>query len=162
MPEAVLHVEWRLNRSEHIMNKAYTIVLLLFVLFDGGCSIFHEKQSKDLNGSLHGGFWEGNDSNFKSYYWGFTFIESQNSLIGTCFQGGKDGVCLYFLDDCTINGDYFKGRMTYPPWKVEYRIEGVFNGTSCCYTQHYTEGYCVVKLHRVEKLKQAPNIFKSR
>jgi len=106
-----------------------------------------------------GGFWEGHSTLVPSIYYGFTFVESRGHLLGTCFEGGKDGVRLYYLEDCTIHGNQFEGWKTYPPFKLRDPIEGTFQADTCHFIVYYTEGHSDVFLHRVRKLSKAPEVF---
>jgi hypothetical protein len=128
-----------------------------------GCS------SPDIHKNLHfgenngapqfGGFWEGYSSLVPSNYYGFTFIEYNGELIGTCFQGGKDGVRLYYLEKCTIHGDRFQGQKIYSPWGLRDSVEGVFHGNTCRFVEYYTDGYSEITVHRVDKLSRVPEVF---
>lgn len=106
-----------------------------------------------------GGFWEGYSALVPSNYYGFTFVESRAQLLGTCFQGGKDGIRLYYLEKCALNGNHFEGWKTYPAWNLGEKIEGTFDGDECHIVEYYTEGHADIILHRVHKLSKSPNVF---
>lgn len=109
--------------------------------------------------SIAGGFWEGYSS-APSIYYGLTFVESRGELLGTCFQGGTNGIRLFFLEKCTLQGNHFEGWKTYPPWSLEDMVEGTFDGDSCQFIEYYMEGHANIILHRVEKLSKMPNVFR--
>ena len=110
--------------------------------------------------SIAGGFWEGSGLYKPSCYYGFTFVESRGHLLGTCFQGNGDRICLYYLDNCVIGDNHFDGRKVYLPSNLTDKIEGDFDGDSCQLVDYGTKDYDVVKLHRVTKLSKTPNVFR--
>jgi hypothetical protein len=152
------------TRPRTVRNAAAALLLLLpLALVAPGCSgpigkHCTRKAARSDARSMAGGFWEGHHPFLPSYYYGYTFIESQGELMGTCFQGAEE-IRLYLLEDCKIQGSRFQGRKTYSPVNDSERIEGAFDGDSCRLTNYVTDGYGVVELHRVHKLSRAPSVF---
>jgi hypothetical protein len=123
-----------------------------------------QKTVRDNNDrmTIAGGFWEGYSPLVPSNYYGFTFVESGGELLGTCFQGGKDGIRLYFLEKCTLRGNHLEGWKAYPPCNVEEMVEGTFDGDSCRFIEYYIEGHAAIVLHRVTRLSRTPDVFHDR
>lgn len=151
------------------MKVFHTVFLwVVGVLMFVGCSStgVHEKAASGseatANLGIAGGFWEGAceyPPGPPTIYYGLTLVQSRGRLYGTCFQGGKDGICLFFLENCKIEGNHFEGRWIYPPANLGEMIEGTFSGDTCRLTNYVTEGYGVLYLHRVARLSKTPNIF---
>lgn len=154
---------WRVKETDYCMKAAFSIIMPLMLILAGCCSDVQKKRihAKVTNpgNNLAGGFWEGSESLMPSYYYGFTFVEWNGQLIGTCFQGGKDGVRLYHLEECTIQGNHFAGWKSYHPFNVSERIEGTISGNSCRIVEYDSHGRGVINLHRVAKLSRRPNVF---
>ncbi len=150
------------------MKVSYTLLLwTVCVCMLIGCSSteVHERKGSGSGGAgdlgIAGGYWEAvwEYPSDPPIYYGFTIVQSRGRLYGTCFQGGKDGICLFFLENCKIDGNHFEGRWTYPPANLGEMIEGTFSGDTCRLTNYVTEGWGVIDLHRVAKLSKTPNIF---
>ena len=148
--------------------KAIFTALLSVVLLTVSCSTdMHKDRGKEVPtvGTVGGigGFWEGYNPFMKSDYYGFTFVQSRDQLLGTCFEGVEghgDGIRLYYLENCKIQGNHFEGRKMYPPWKLGEMVEGTFDGDSCQFIEYYTEGHAEITLHRVAKLSKTPTVFR--
>lgn len=111
--------------------------------------------------SIAGGYWEGSGLYKPSCYYGFTFVESRGHLLGTCFQGNGDRICLYYLDNCVIGDNHFDGRKIYPSANLSDKIEGEINGDSCRLVDYGAKDYDVRNLHRVTTLSKIPTVFRN-
>lgn len=150
------------------MKVSYTLFLWtvgVFMLIGCSSTGVHEEVSSGSgrtgNLGIAGGFWEGSWKypSDPPIYYGLTLVQSHDRLYGTCFQGRRDGISLYFLENCKIEGNHFEGRWTYPAVNLGEMIEGTFEGDCCHFTNYLTEGYCAIDLHRVQRLSKTPNIF---